>query len=400
MLEVTLVLRKLATSRMSKLTLVYLAFGIIFILPIKAFAQLDSLSRRKGSTDCESSLALATSEFNSGRFFSLPAILKNCLSKGFTKEQEVRAYILLCQVYLINDNPLEAENSYLKLLKADPEYIASPDTDPIDVVFLSKKFTTRPIFTPHLKAGWNVADITILRHINSNSEPENITQSYLLKPGFSMGGGIDWNASDRFSLSADILWSSRVFQKNTRGMFILDESRQKTILNWIDFPIYIKFQDYTGLLRPYVYSGFALHAKISSKAQLEYLNKDKSAIEGDPETQSITEGKDVYFTDKQVFLNRSFVIGGGAKYKNGKNFFLVDLRIQLGLNNVTIGDKTIEAADQGLGLDVSKYDFINDFYRVNSFTLSLGYIFPFYNPRKTSGWQPKGFLRKFLYGNK
>src|SRR5260221_14499918 len=106
---------------------------------------------------CEQTLNRASVEFEAGRFFDLPAILTPCLDNGFSKEQKIRAYLLLTQAYLVLDNPTAAENSYLQLLKADPEYIANPIRDPIDVYYLSKKFTSTPICTPHFRAGLNTS---------------------------------------------------------------------------------------------------------------------------------------------------------------------------------------------------------------------------------------------------
>ena len=112
-------------------------------------------------------LSHAESEFSAGHFYAIPSILQKCLQgQGFSREQKVRAYLLLSQVYLVIDDPIAAEDSYLKLLKAEPEYVADENKDPIDVVYLSKKFTATPIFTPHLRAGVNT---TFFRSIYSIS---------------------------------------------------------------------------------------------------------------------------------------------------------------------------------------------------------------------------------------
>ena len=106
------------------------------------------------TSECAQTLNQAGDEFNAGHFYGIPALLKSCIEKNaFTNEQKVRAYLLLCQAYLIIDDPIAAEDSYLKLLRADPEYVASEDKDPVDVVFLSRKFKSTPILTPRLKIG-------------------------------------------------------------------------------------------------------------------------------------------------------------------------------------------------------------------------------------------------------
>ncbi|MGV8837843.1 tetratricopeptide repeat protein, partial [Cellvibrio sp.] len=90
-------------------------------------------------------LGQADDEFNAGRYYGISTLLQPCLDRNdFTNEQKVRAYLLLAQAYLILDNPTAAEDSYLQLLRADPEYVANPARDPIDVYYLSKKFTSTP----------------------------------------------------------------------------------------------------------------------------------------------------------------------------------------------------------------------------------------------------------------
>jgi Outer membrane protein beta-barrel domain len=359
---------------------------IILLLPMGALAQADSLSNRKGVSDCEATLALATSEFNAGRFFSLPPILQKCLAKGFTKEQRVRAYILLCQVYLINDSPAEAEASYLKLLTADPEYIATPELDPIDVVYLSKKFTTRPVFTPHVRVGINASAISL---IHNNSPPgKPVVTSFKLKPGWSFGGGLDWNLSDRVSLGIDATYTTRAFQKVETGIFDNDRTEQIFRLSWLDAPLYIKYQDYIGTWRPYGYFGYAMHVKLTSTGEFTFVNIESSG------TSTPTEGLPVSLASQQHLVNRSIVLGGGMKYKLGKNYWFGDLRLQIGHSDIADESKIID-----LPL-ASEFAYVSDSYRVNGLTLSIGYIIPVYNPRKKGTWEPKGFLGKILNVNK
>lgn len=91
-------------------------------LSMAIFSMLFS-SSLYAQNDCEAKLNEAANEFNSGHFNGLSAILKPCIdSKSFTSEQLVRAYQLLTQTYLILDDPLGAENSYLNLLRANPEF--------------------------------------------------------------------------------------------------------------------------------------------------------------------------------------------------------------------------------------------------------------------------------------
>src|SRR5690606_23139680 len=97
----------------------------------------------QSSDDCEIILNQAAEEVSAGHFLGVDSLLADCLKGGFTREQRQRAYLLLTQVYLLLDNPEKAEESYLELLRANPEFVTDPSRDPIDVVYLSKKFTSR-----------------------------------------------------------------------------------------------------------------------------------------------------------------------------------------------------------------------------------------------------------------
>src|SRR5258708_35440247 len=95
------------------------------------FLVLQSISVLSQDTNCEQTLSQATAEFDAGRFYNLPSILKPCLDNGFSKEQKVRSYLLLTQSYLILHHPLSAEHSYLQLITADPEFAPNLAPNPV-----------------------------------------------------------------------------------------------------------------------------------------------------------------------------------------------------------------------------------------------------------------------------
>src|SRR5687767_6035217 len=119
----------------------------ILLLSLSAFAQDES---------CELTLAHASEEFQGGHFYSIPSILSPCLDK-FTPEQQQRAFVLLTQTYLLLDDPYSAKHSYLRILRANPEFVADEDLHPSDFVYFSKKFISTPVFAWFVKAGANVS---------------------------------------------------------------------------------------------------------------------------------------------------------------------------------------------------------------------------------------------------
>lgn len=360
---------------------------VVTCLVSTAYGQLDSTrTTGKQLSDCEAKLSLATSEFNAGRFFGLPAILDQCLKDGFTKEQKVRAYILLCQVHLINDNPSEAEAGYLNLLHADPEYIANTDQDPVDVVFLSRKFTTRPVITPHIRAGLNTSIATVI-HQNTSDPYKIVTTDYQMKVGFSIGGGVLWNISDRVGLGLDVVWSHLSYQKTTENLNQQDRGLAVYRLNRLDLPLFLSYQDDVGKWRPFGYVGYATHLALGAKASLGYTNVDGEGEERETEVQ-VENLKSLYNQ-----LNHSLVVGGGLKYKVGKNYVFADLRCYVGLSQVSKEGVLFTSTGVSHGA-------FEDAYRLSAINLSVGYVIPYYNPRKKNVKFVKGFLGKILYGNR
>ena len=303
----------------------FLTCLILFSIAYSSFAQND--------TECEQSLTIAQDEFNAGHFYGLPSILKDCLSK-FSTEQSVRAYMLLAQSYLLIDDPIAAEDSYLKLLRADPEYVADVSKDPIDIFYLSKKFTTTPIFTPHFNVGVNTSIYRLIHDVNTFSEP--VAVQHNLKFSFQAGGGIDWNINENLSLCSEVNFSRKIFGINYSGNFKQDNLSYTEKQNWVDVPLYVKYADAEGKVRPFGYAGYALNILFSPSAELRYTNKTTDIKDGqESSSDAVTPGPDIKLGYKRNKFNQSLVMGGGFRYKISKDFVFVDVRYMAGFTNLT-----------------------------------------------------------------
>jgi outer membrane protein W len=324
--------------------------------------------------DCEQTLNQATLEFEAGRFYSLPGILKPCLDNGFSKEQKVRAYLLLTQSYLVLNDPIAAESSYLLLLKADPEYVANPSRDPIDVYYLSKKFITTPVFTPYFRAGLNTSLPRNIYAVNTSSSQSS--SEHVFKLGYQVGGGIDWNINERWSIGLGVGYARKSFKTTGdnvgAGVSTIFTEKQ----DWIDIPLFVKYAKDSGKFRPFVYAGFASNILLNAKLAAEAIDYN-SPSHG---VQQVTQGPDISITYKRNSFNRSFVFGGGIKYKIGKNFLFADVRYLMGLNN--IAKNTYTTSNGQFDKLVSNYPYASDYFRLDNLSITFGYIKPIYDPRK------------------
>ena len=341
----------------------------------------------QGNT-CEEQLNAATAEYEAGRFYSIPSMLKPCLDRGFTREQRQRAYLLLSQTYLLLEDPIGADNSYLELLRANPEFLPDTALHQIDVVYLSKKFTADPVFAFYGKAGGN---ITLARVINSlytyTSSGFPPRDKYKLAPGFQVGGGADWNFYDRFSLTTELNYSLTVIKRERSGIFGRDVLQSTDRQNWITVPLFLKYTDNIGKIRPFGYAGYSLSFLLSDKIKVTYDNADDNPQSEDPISEEY-ESPSQDYTRARNKLNQSIVLGGGIRVKTGLNYWFVDLRYSFGLNNLVKEDEVFYTEE----IDQSGY--VDDFLRIDVLSLNVGYVLPQYNPRKLKKARTKGILRK------
>jgi len=365
---------------------------LIFVLSIFSKSLLcaqDETTTSGVSIDCAEVLNQAEAEFSAGHFYGIPSLLSDCLNK-FTNEQKVQAYLLLAQSYLLIDDPIGAENSYLKLLEANPEYVADEIKDAIDIFYLSKKFTATPLFTPHGGMGGNMAFVRTIYENGTN--PYEQSRKDRSGFGWHFGGGIDWNINDNISLSGEIQYSYKVLK--TTIDISNDPKLQSSIekQSWIDVPIYLKYRASTGKFRPFGYAGFAFNLLLNSKVELALTNKYPS-LGGN--SQNITEGPDLNIRYKRNFLNRSLVFGGGILYKVGKNYLYADIRYMPGLTNVT-NDKNVYYDKDSNKEDNSsyRYEYLSDSFRIDNASLSVGYVYPLYYPRKVKRARTGSAFRK------
>lgn len=339
---------------------------------------------------CEQVLNQATEEFNSGRFYGVPGMLANCIRDGFTREQRQRAYLLLTQVYLLLDDPLAAENSYLQVLDANPEFATDPAVDPIDVVYLSKKFTASPIFSVYGRMGTNVSINRVIHEILPSSGPVPISTQYTIKPGIQVLGGIDWNYSEHLALSAEIGWTLTDFKRERFNVFERDQQIFFERANWVQLPVMIKYsfdRFYKSQVRkflPQAFAGVSFSYMFSSKGELEIFNNNQ----GDNGLNTIiASSPKIDFLPYRNRLAASFIVGGAVKYKWKLDYLFADLRYAFGLTNLVTNTTTFA------GRPMQEFGHVDDYFRLDNLSVSIGFIKPLYKPRKLKKAKTKTVLK-------
>ncbi|MBL7850907.1 MAG: PorT family protein [Cyclobacteriaceae bacterium] len=372
---------------------------LFFAATHSVFAQAQAQAIRLSEIDCEQRLGKAEAEFEAGHFYGIPSILSGCLTGGqFSNDQLVRAYLILCQTYLILDDPITAGDNYLKLLKADPEFVPNETDHPIDIVYLSKQYTATPIFTPHFRLGLNTSFYRLIHAIST--EPYGQTSSNPLRFGFQVGAGVDWNITDNLSLGLEGNFSLTGFERALTNGIDNDKTLILGSQSWLDFPLYAKYSfTLNKSWRPFVYSGLAASYLLSATNQFNYTDNKPNG------SSLVAEGPSETVTNQRNRMAFSWVMGIGTRYKIGKNYIYADLRYMAGLTNLadqsTIyyqDEFAVNPAQVGnrsayLSTNVTRYHYVSDLFRMDNLSLSFGFVKPLYDPRKVKKARTKGVAR-------
>ncbi|AYB33296.1 outer membrane beta-barrel protein [Chryseolinea soli] len=340
--------------------------------------------------ECELTLARAQEEFNEGHLYGIPGLLSDCLEKNQNTEWRQRAYLLLAETYLLLEDPLGAEQSYLNVLRANPEFLPDQSRDPIDLVYLSRKFTASPIFSFWASAGPNVSPVRIIHDVNIGGE-SGIKQKYSLKVGYHADAGFDYHYDEHISASLGVSFSSTVFKHTTNNLF----GQNKDIVemtdrqSWISIPVSVKYSDNVGRIRPYGYLGFTFRTLLTDNANIKIFNRDTKDLTGGTEeiASSDKQSPTLNFKDKRQTFNQAAFVGGGIKYKYKLDYFFVDVRYAFGLKNMVNADRRYD--------DITyRWTYVDDDFRLDNLSISIGYIHPFYKARKLKHARTKSVLRK------
>jgi opacity protein-like surface antigen len=349
--------------------------------------------------NCDQKLAQAETEFNAGHFYGIPSILRECLeANDFSTEQLVRAYLILCQTYMVLDDPIAAGDNYLRLLKADPEFVPNETDHPIDIVYLSKQYTATPIFTPHFRLGLNTSFYRLIHAISTEPYPQTTTDP--LRFGFQFGGGVDWNINDNISLCLEGNFSNTNFERLMNTGVDTDETLIQGSQVWLDFPLYAKYSfSLTPSWKPFAYSGIAASYLLSARSQFIYTDNKPTGA------QLVAEGPSESVTNQRDKLALSWVVGAGVRYKIGRNYVYADLRYMAGLTNLAnnqsiyyqdpsaIDPSQIGNPNNYLSNNVTRYHYISDLFRMDNLSLSFGFVKPLYDPRKVKKARTKSVAK-------
>jgi hypothetical protein len=324
--------------------------------------------------NCSQTLRLARSTYDQGRLHELPELMKKCLANtgtdGFTKQERVEAYKLLTMAFIYLEEPEKADSSMLLLLHTDPYFELNENVDPAEFIGLYKTFRTRPVFRIGVKFGVNASQPNVLNY-NAISDG---TAKYSYKLGVSIGVAAEIPFTNKLTITPELHYVNRSFAGSYERKNLTLPSETSTTTSsgqesqgWISLPILVQYQFAKRKLLPFVSAGGTFDYLISSSLSGEKRQTDAQSIEIKSFDTSIQREK----------INIGIVLGAGLKYPIAKGYLIGEFRYTYGLTKINSSSTLLQ--NQQLLFD---YNYVDGIFKLNSLSLSVGYVQNFFNPKK------------------
>jgi hypothetical protein len=338
-------------------------FFVLLLVTLFTFLQAHAQEQNL----CTQTLKKALKTYDDGRISAVPAMLDSCLKDGFTRAEKLQAYRLLVLSYIFQDEDEKAEESLLLLLKEDPEYKVNEVLDPAEFVNLYKTYRTLPFISIGIVGGVNQSRIKLLNEFstdNVNSSPVK----YKPGIGFQFGLVADILLYRNFQVNTTFLYSGKKYETSSDKMFGYTSLKLVESQSWLELPVVLKYNFGKNKLKFFAEAGMSGNLFLSSKADVTRIS-----IANDNDAS----GPSVAMSNLRNKLNYAAVFGGGARYKLGYGYLMLDIRYSMGMRNVVNAKNRY--SDNEL---IYYYGFIDSNYKLNNISVSFGYLKSLYKPKK------------------
>lgn len=335
------------------------------ILMLAPFSERYAIAQ---TNNCTQTIRLAQSIYEQGRLQEIQEILKSCVDgNSMSIDEKVTAYKLLCLTKIYLEEPEEADKFMLLILQTNHEFRANPASDPAEFVSLFKTFRSEPIYRFGGKAGATAAQ----PHVISADKVNDGKSEYGYNLGYAVHAAAEIPLSrfSRFTLNPELGLQNRSFSNtNTQDDFVSEGLERQ---NWLTLPVSLQYSLGKVLKFDfYVSGGLALDFLLASETTITKLRGRNAS--------SLPE-KNIDLRADRNALNSSLLFSAGAKKKMGKGYLVGEIRFQYGLSQLTNTEGTF--SNPTLTFD---YGLVDSSFKLNTLSLSVGYLIDVYNPKKLS----------------
>jgi hypothetical protein len=336
-------------------------FCVIFVFCVLGTA----FSQEAGS--CAEKLRNAQILFEKGQSEQIPSLLINCLRSGFRKEEELAAFKLLIQTYLINDKIEQADSTMMAFLKKNPEYQISP-IDHSSLTYLYNNFIVKPVLQVGLHAGTNMPFLTFLEENLTSGEPgKSVFRTNAAN--LLLTAEARFKLSNKLELSIEAGYSHLKFTNRVEYMKF-GVINYAEVQHRFEIPVNILYslKSY-GKFTPYGRAGAGAALNLNTKSDISFEVTDKNNP-GDRTGETISR------TDSRIPVDIFIQLGAGIKYKIPHGYLFTEIRSSFGIAQQNVyGGKTVDLLEH-------YYLWSDPGFRINALSLKAGYIYIFYKPSK------------------
>ena len=383
---------------------------LILVFPLISFSQnLDP-------TICNDRLEEAKRSYDAGQLEEVKDKIEDCLENKprlFSREKMIEGYKLLTESYLFRNEVDNSTRSFESMLRFDPLFEAD-STDPnnsFDLIYLSKTYQKNPIVSIYANFGTNYSALEILQNYTADNNLRSAQNYKQFTLGYNAALGIEipiWrnftlameaNFAMRSYLFADTMYLSSNLSNPRQADYIYSILKFNEQQMYIDVPLMLRYEYYlkkNKKIIPYAFLGFTPNFLL--KADLVNIERNTSretlgggAIVGGEVSLPIAgpaiANNNTDLSDPKLSLRNNFnfsvMAGIGSKFRIGSDFLIVEARY----NRFILNSVNIENRYSNREL-LYKYGYVDNDFRMDNFSLTIGFEKSFYKPRKKKKYDP------------
>lgn len=346
---------------------------LLLRISIFLFLLLSGYSGMVHAQTCDQNLEQARRFYQNGQIEKVPGILESCMDKGFTKAQKSEAYELLVLTYQFDNEPKQAEETFIRLLKHDPEYTVNAANTPAEMMRLYNTYHAPPVYSIGFIGGVNMAFGQRTQSFGLSNAEDNLSEYSSDGFGFNAGLTIKRYISESFELNLDLMYSNIRFKRSLSQLGSSSQPDFSEVLYQEDqrqfiFPLTLTYDIELGRFSPYVRLGGGLSYMFSSEATLERLYNENSVIN----LPNVT-GPPIDMIEQRNNINFFSTAGAGLKFKVPRGVLVFDVRHNWNFLQQNRPSKRFDN-----NILVYEYLYVDDDFKLGNIAISVGYTYSFH----------------------
>lgn len=344
-------------------------FKFIRILSALIFLLLPLLAVSQETTSCAENLQNAQSLFDRGQVEKVVGMLQGCMKSGFTREEQLSAYKLVIQSFLLGDKIREADSAMLSFLKQNPEYKLSP-TDHASFVHIYNSFNVKPVLQLAFHIGTNLPFMTFVGPESVSGEVvagEYSTKALNLFASLE----VKYEINPRLEVNIEGGYSQLSFT-NIEKFNDFAEINYNETQHRVEVPLTVTYNLLKFGERFTAYARAGAGAAFTLATNANKVSFDETGII-DFDSKEVS---DISREDSRIKMDLFGQVGGGLKFKIPKGYLNLEIRSNFGVYNQVLrnGDSAANLA--------GGYNYKDDDFNMNDLNFSLGYTLILYKPTK------------------